>query len=338
MGAQLHVGVRHLSRALPLGASADSVDADPARERRVARGRHVHTHAFANAHNAGLGGGYYVRERLCQLAKAYRINVVEMNAPIDQCVGAEEVGPVFDDHPDAVAVAMVHHDTTTGIQNDVAAIATLAHERNALCIVDAVSSIGGIDLPVDEWGVDICVTVANKCLGGLPGVAPISISPRAWDEVDSKETHNWYLNLRTWRWHVENWGNWHPSPTTVATSTARALGTALKTTLDEGLPAVFRRHMEVATTIRQGLEALGFGMYLPEECLSPVLTTVRGLPGMRLVHFSDWLREEKSLVISGGLGELAGKAFRVGHMGRAAQPDVAERFLTAVEEYLNTQQ
>jgi len=275
--------------------------------------------------------------RLCRVAEAYEMNVVQVKAPSVERVGAEQVGSVLDEHPEAVAVVVVHHDTTTGVQNDIAGIAQLAHERGALTMVDAVSSLGGIDLPVDEWGVDICVTVANKCLGAAPGVSPISISPRAWEVVDSKETRGWFLNLRTWRYYLENFGHWHPLPATSAINTAYAFRVAIQSILEEGLPQVLERHQNVGTRIRSGLRDLGFEMLLPEAESSPVMTTVLGLPGMDIAHYSGWLLDERKLKISVGLGEYAGKAFRVGHMGRAAHLGAAERFLQATEAYLKAQ-
>lgn len=275
--------------------------------------------------------------RLAQIAGAYGINVVEVKGTPEQRMTAEDVGPALDDNPDVVAVLVVHHDTTTGMQNDIESIAKLANERGALCMVDAVSSLGGINLPVDDWGIDVCVAVANKCLGGLPGIAPIVFSDRAWEIIKSKETPGWYLNVRTWRWYVENWGEWHPQPTTVAGNIAYALNTAVKAVLREGLQAVFERHKNVAARVRDGLRDLGFEMLLPEGMGSPVLTTSKGLPGMDIDQFATWMLEEKRMHISPGLGDFAGLIFRIGHMGRSAHMDVAERFLETVKEYKETQ-
>ena len=282
-----------------------------------------------------VNNGYFGK-RMVELGTAHGLNVIEVAASATQRVGAEEVQAAFEQHPESVAVAVVQHDTTTGMQNDVKGITELAHEHGAVVIMDSVSSLGGLNIPVDEWGVDIAVTIANKCLAAAPGVAPIAVSPRAWEVVESKQTSGWYLNLRTWRHYAEDeqWGKWHPYPTTVATSLAMALRTAVKRLMDEGLPAVFERHAETASAVREGLRQRGFEMLLPEDESSPLLTSAYGLSGMNISHFMRWLFDERGLMVSGGLGDLSGKIFRVGHMGRTASLAVAERFLAAVDDYL----
>lgn len=280
-----------------------------------------------------VNNGFFGK-RAIQIAQMHGLNVVEVEAPVDVRVGAEQVRPALEANPGTVAVIVIHQDTTTGVLNDIGSIGPLAKEHGALTIVDAVSSLGAVNLPVDEWDIDICVTVANKGLGAPPGISPLSVSPRAWAVVDSKETHGWYLNLRTWRWYVENWGDWHPYPTTVATSTARALNVAVETILDEGLQNVFKRHATVARTVRDGLREMGFAMLLPEEESSDALTAAHKLDGMDVPDYQTWLVNEHGLMISGGLAELKGKIFRVGHMGLASRPEVAERYLEATREYV----
>jgi alanine-glyoxylate transaminase/serine-glyoxylate transaminase/serine-pyruvate transaminase len=192
-------------------------------------------------------------------------------------------------------------------------------------------------LPVDEWGIDVCVTVANKCLECPPGLAFISVSPRAWEWVDRNEKahHGWYLSLRTWRWYAENWGTWHPTPVTMPTNNVLGLRVSLRRILAEGLEARYARYHRAAQAVRRGLEAVGFEMFIPDgPYASPIATAVKARPEFTVNELMAYLAREHGILISGGLEPLAGKIFRVGHMGKAATRPFLMEFLFAVEEFL----
>jgi alanine-glyoxylate transaminase/serine-glyoxylate transaminase/serine-pyruvate transaminase len=197
--------------------------------------------------------------------------------------------------------------------------------------------MGGMPLPVDELGIDLCITVSNKCLAGPAGLVSISVSPRAWDHMDqrSDRAHGWYLNLRIWKDYAVNWASWHPYPTTLPTNNIVALVASLRRILDEGLEAYYERHVQAAQTVRARLRGLGFEMLMPEAHASPLITTARGLQGMDIEDFRRYLREEWQVMIAGGLEDLRGRVFRVGHIGKAASMEYIEHFLRGVEAYLS---
>jgi alanine-glyoxylate transaminase/serine-glyoxylate transaminase/serine-pyruvate transaminase len=203
-------------------------------------------------------------------------------------------------------------------------------------IVDAVSSMGGVPLHVDEWGIDICVSVANKCLASPPGVAPISVSQRAWQQMQRKgeRSHGWYLNLETWKEFATNWGSWHPTPTTLPTNVICALLVSLRRIMEEGVEAHFQRFMSAAQSVRAGLRRLGFEMFTPDAYASPLLTAVCGFPELDVEDLRRYLLEEWQVMVSGGLSELRGKIFRVAHIGEAASQEYVDQFLAGVEAYL----
>src|SRR5207237_1514810 len=147
-------------------------------------------------------------------------------------VSPEAVAAELAARPETRAVVVVHHETDLGLLNPIQDICELARERGVLTVVDAVSSLGGVGIEMDGWGIDVCVTVANKCLGGPVGVAPVAVGGRGWEAVDDgrPKSAGWYLNLSTWRRYVETWGNWHPHPATMPTSAIAALGGALDAT------------------------------------------------------------------------------------------------------------
>ena len=203
-------------------------------------------------------------------------------------------------------------------------------------IVDAVSSLGGTPLPVDEWGIDVCVTVANKCLECPPGLAFISATPRAWEWVDRNESHahGWYLNLRTWRKYATEWGDWHPSPTTMPTNNVLGLRVSLRRILGEGLEAHIARYRQAAQAVRRGLEEVGFEMLVDESFASPIATAVKARPEFEVDELIEYLAQAHGILVSGGIGPLRGQVFRVGHMGKAHTRPYLMELLFAVETFL----
>ena len=202
---------------------------------------------------------------------------------------------------------------------------------------NAVASLGGIPLEVDRWSVDLCVGVANKCLGAPVAVAPVSVSRRAWAAIDDgrPKAAGWYLNLATWRRYERDWGDWHPYPVTMPANAMEALAEALRGIQRRGLACHQARLAAAAARVRRELRALGFQMLVPDEHASPVTTAVCALPGMDVAHYLRWMRVEHGLRLGGGLGELHDCVFRVGHMGAAARPGVVDEYLRATADYVS---
>lgn len=274
--------------------------------------------------------------RLAELGGALGLVVHPVTAAEREPIRPEDLLAALEQHPRARAFAVVHHETSLGLLNPVRELCQLASQRGLLTIVDAVAALGGVPLETDAWGIDLCVGVANKCLGAPVGVAPVAVSPRAWAAVDDgrPKIGGWYLNLATWRRYGEMWAGWHPSPTTMPTNVFVALAAALEEVVDRGLEAHQARLANAAARVREGLAELGFEMVIPAASASTVTTAVWALPGMDVADYLRWLRRERGLRLGDGLGDLAGRAFRVGHMGRAADPDVVDAYLLATAEYL----
>ena len=275
-------------------------------------------------------------DRLAAMSRAYGLDVRQVTAPLGYPVEPAAVRRALSAGPGVQAVAVVHLETSTAVLNPIQGIAAAARDFDVPVIVDAVSSMGGIPLPVDEWGIDICVTVSNKCLASPAGVAPFSISQRAWDQIERKgeRAHGWYLNLDTWKEFSINWGSWHPYPTTQPTNVIYALLVSLRRIMEQGLEAHFQRHLHAAQAVRSGLKRLGFEMFTPEDCTSPLLTAVRGLPGMDVEDLRRYLIEERQIMVAGGLNEMRGKVFRVAHIGQAVSQEYVDQFLAGIEAYL----
>jgi alanine-glyoxylate transaminase/serine-glyoxylate transaminase/serine-pyruvate transaminase len=236
------------------------------------------------------------------------------------------------------AIAVVHHETSTGVLNPLAEIAQVAKEFDIVLIVDAVASLGGVPVPVDELGIDICVTVPNKCLGAPPGVAMMSVSERAWKLAENNPArHGWYHDLRTWAWFREHEKDWHPYPTTLPTNVIVALNRALQRIFEEGIETHHASIRNAAIHTREGMDEFGFKMLPDPEYAAPMLSAFYACPDMGSVsEFMRYLRDEHGLMVSGGLGDLTGKIFRVGHMGEASSPEVVSALLDGVGEYLKS--
>jgi alanine-glyoxylate transaminase/serine-glyoxylate transaminase/serine-pyruvate transaminase len=222
------------------------------------------------------------------------------------------------------------------VMNPLQELASIANRAGRVVVVDAVSSLGGVDVRVDEWGIDVCVTTPNKCLEAVPGIGFISVSPRAWKLVDSQpeRDHGWYLNLKTWRHYATEWASWHPTPVTLPTNVILAARTSLIKILEKGLEAHFEKYRWASQAVRMGLRNLGYEMFVDDAYASPIVTGVCSRPEFELTEMINWLVEERQIAIGGGLGELASQMFRVGHLGKAATRDYLVDFLFAMEEFL----
>lgn len=277
----------------------------------------------------------FFADRLCSLLDGLALVPVSVEVPMGRPVLAEAVEDVLAEHSDVKAMAVVHHETSTGVLNPLQDLTRVARDHGLLVVVDAISSLGGVPLLVDDWGIDFCVTVANKALETPPGVALLSVSARGWEHIDVRTaSRGWYLDLKTWRWYAEHWGDWHPTPVTMPTSNINALHHSLCVLLEEGLQARYRAYEDASQVVRSGLEALGFEMLTPARYASPLTTAFKMRPGVDADALKLALKRDYDVMVSGGIGSLKGEILRVGHLGQARRRDYVLAFLWSVEDYL----
>jgi alanine-glyoxylate transaminase / serine-glyoxylate transaminase / serine-pyruvate transaminase len=274
-------------------------------------------------------------DRIAQFSLAHGLTVVEAAADWGKPVDPLTVERLLDGDRQICGIIAVHHETSTGVLNPVREMGSLARKYGVPLVVDAVSSLGGEELKMDEWGVDICVTASNKCLESVPGVSPVAVSANAWKVIQSKHTTapGWYLNLRLWKQYLEEWGSWHPAPVTMATNTVIALNAAMEELVREGPANRIKRYREIAVYFREGIQELGFELFVGGKDASSCISAVRRLPQMEVPAFLSFLAEEKAIQIAGGLGQTSGAIFRVGHMGKAGSSLYVDLFLRAQKEY-----
>lgn len=232
------------------------------------------------------------------------------------------------------AVAYVHNETSTGVTNPLEEVVELAHAKDAFLFVDAVSSLGGLPLPFDDLGIDAGFSASQKCLAGPAGISPVAVATSVWESVEPSSVVGWYFNLFTWDRYEREWGEWHPSPTTISSNIFYGVHRALQLVKEEGLEARIARHARAAERLRAGLVDLGFRVIAPEDLASNTVTCVAPPAGQDPATIVRRLREEHSIFLSGGLGPLRGKTLRIGTMATQAEPTVIDTLLEALEKIL----
>lgn len=282
-----------------------------------------------------IGNNGFFGDRLAAIAGNYGLQVVEVKAPWGEALDPAEISKTLKAHPDARMVAVVHSETSTTILNPIEAIGSVVKASDALFMVDAVSSLGGVPMDVDGWGIDLCPSASQKCLGATPGLAPVSISKKAWKMVDrtDRKAHGWFTNLQVWREYARDWGDWHPTPVTMPVSIANGLLVSLEQLLAEGIDTRMRRYQDLALRLRSGLRAAGMPPFTPDEILNPVLTAAYPPQGVDSGKVVEYLLNEHHIQISGGLGALKPKIFRIGHMSPVISDADMDELVSALKQF-----
>lgn len=232
------------------------------------------------------------------------------------------------------AVAVVHNETSTGITNLLDPIVEAAHAADAFTIVDAVSSLGGLPMRFAKLGIDAGFTASQKCISAPAGIAPVAASRALWEATDPKTVEGWYLNLFTWDRYEREWGDWHPTPTTISSNLFYAFHRALVLLREEGLERRIARHTKVAAGLRADLIELGFKPVGPASILSNTVACFTPPAGVDANVLVRRLREEHGIFISGGLGPLRGKTIRIGTMGTQSDPEIMAWLVKALRACL----
>ncbi len=276
-------------------------------------------------------------ERFEEIAVAVGAAPVVVRCEYGRPVAADQVRRALDEHPDIKALAVVHNETSTGVESDLSAIIPPARERGVLTIVDTVSSLGAVDVPVDGLGIDFCLTGTQKCLGAPPGLAFLSVSDRAWSAIAARQTpvRSWYLSLNVLKKYQETWRDWHPQgPNTAAVPLYLALDQALDEIFAEGLPQRFARHVRARDAFRAAMRAMGLRLFVEDACASKTLTAVCLPEGIDGAALRRRISDHHDILVAGGLGATANTVIRVGHMALTASPKYLLPAVAAIETEL----
>jgi alanine-glyoxylate transaminase/serine-glyoxylate transaminase/serine-pyruvate transaminase len=263
--------------------------------------------------------------------------VVGVDDPWGRAVDPGKLETALAAHPDAVGVAFVHAETSTGAISDVATLAEIARRRGALTLVDAVTSLGGSELRTDDWQLDAVYSGTQKCLSVPPGLAPITLSARAVEKVRSRRTpvQSWFmdLNLVLGYWGAGAQRSYHH---TAPINALYGLHEGLRMLADEGIEEAWDRHHRNHLALRAGLEAIGLNFAVPEAERLPQLNAIAIPEGVDDAGVRRGLLEKYGLEIGAGLGALAGKVWRIGLMGHSSRPANIELCIAALADLLGT--
>lgn len=271
-------------------------------------------------------------ERMAEMAGRYGAQVTRLEKPWGGVFTAEEIEAALGREAFKL-IALVHAETSTGALQPMEGIAEAAHRHGALLVVDCVTSLGGAPVQVDAWGADVVYSGTQKCLGCPPGLAPLTVSPRAAEVLRARKTPvaNWYLDLNgLWRY----WGPERAYHHTVSGTLVYALREGLRLVMEEGLEARFARHCANAEYLWAGLEALDLSLHVPLAHRLPTLTSVRVPTRADDAQVRARLRDEYNLEIAGGFGPLKGQIWRIGLMGYSSRRENVTLLLGALREVL----
>jgi alanine-glyoxylate transaminase/serine-glyoxylate transaminase/serine-pyruvate transaminase len=268
-------------------------------------------------------------ERMCEVAARLGADVVRVDAAWGESIDPERL---LSAHPSPSIIAVVHAETSTGVRNDIEPLGRGKGE--ALLLVDMVTSLGGIEVAVDEWGVDIAYSGTQKCLGVPPGLSPLTVSARALERAVPRPS-SWYLDLNLLANYVhESSGGGRIYHHTAPVAMVAALHAGLGALLEEGVDAAWERHAACGRLIQEGLEELGLELLVKPDHRLPQLTTVRVPAGVDDAVCRRELLQGYGIEIGAGAGQLAGQIWRIGCMGHTARRRNVLALLGALEEVL----
>jgi len=292
--------------------------------------------AIANATEPGdvvlVGVNGYFGSRLVDMAGRYGADVRTIAKPWGQVFTLDELRTALETHR-PVILALVHAETSTGARQPLSGVGDLCREFGCLLLVDTVTSLGGVPLFLDEWGIDLAYSCSQKGLGCPPGASPLTMSPRAVEKLQQRRTKvtNWYLDMTLLS---KYWGSERIYHHTAPINLYYALREALRLVADEGLANCWQRHQRNVEYLWEGLEDLGLTLHVKQELRLPTLTTVRVLEGVDGKAIARQLLNDYSIEIGGGLGELAGQVWRIGLMGFNSRRESVDRLLEALRQVL----
>jgi aspartate aminotransferase-like enzyme len=268
-------------------------------------------------------------ERWAAILRAYAAEVVLLEVEWGQPVEPDDLADVLAAHPEAEVVFLTHNETSTGVANPIAELASVARRAGRLVVVDGVSSVSSMPFQVDAWGIDVAVSGSQKGWMAPPGIAFVTVSERAWQRQARARSPRFYFDWSSAR----EWAAKGMTPATPAINVLFAVQEGLRMLEAEGLEAVYVRHRRIAGAMAAGLEALGFRLFAAEGYRSPTVTAAVPPMGLEVASLRQLLREKYGVVIAGGQGKMTGKMIRIGHLGAVDDGD-AIQVLWAIEQGL----
>ncbi|MFC2066641.1 pyridoxal-phosphate-dependent aminotransferase family protein [Chloroflexota bacterium] len=257
-------------------------------------------------------------DRFASIAKQFGAEVISANTEWGKAADIEAIRQALQANPEIKAVLVTHNETSTGITNDLASISSVVKKSGKLLLVDAISSLGSLDLPVDAWHCDVAISGSQKGWMVPPGLAMVSVSPEAWQAHSKAKMPRFYWDFSKAKSNLEN----NQTPWTPAVSVVFGLAVSLDMMLEEGLPNIVARHARIGKAARDGVKALGLHLFAEEAHASNTVTAVKATDGLDAKKLVKIVKEEHNVVLAGGQQSLSGKIFRIGHLGWVTEDDI----------------
>ena len=257
-------------------------------------------------------------DRFANIAKTYGADVSRLDVEWGKAADPEDVRRALAADPAIKAVLIVHNETSTGVTNPLAEIAKVVREFDKLLLVDAISSLSAIPVRTDDWGLDFVVTASQKGWMVPPALGMVSVSPRAWEAHAQAKIPRYYMDITAAKDYLER----GQTPWTPAVSVFYGLDLALEMMAQEGLENIFARHRRLGQFTRDGVKALGLQLFADERFASDTVTAVKVPEGVDGKALNRLCEDEYDLIIAGGQAKLAGKIFRIGHLGFVSEEDI----------------
>ncbi len=275
----------------------------------------------------------YFGHRLADMADRYKATVEIIQKPWGEAFSLDELEIALKEHRPAI-LAMVHAETSTGVCQPMDGVGELCRKYDCLLLLDTVTSLGGVPLFIDDWGVDLAYSCSQKGLSCPPGLGPFTISPRAEEKLNNRsgKVPNWYLDVSLLN---KYWGSDRVYHHTAPVNMNFGIREALRLLAEEGLENAWERHLVNAQKLWEGLERLGLKLHVEESLRLPTLTTVTIPKGVDGKAFSSHLLLNYGVEIGGGLGDLAGKVWRIGLMGYNSSSENVDLILNLFESELS---
>jgi len=259
-------------------------------------------------------------ERFMQITETHQGIPVELEVEWGHAANPDDIRYILEEEEDIKAVTMVHNETSTGVANPIEEVGKILKDYDALYVVDTVSSLGGADVQVDNYGIDMCVTGSQKCLAAPPGMAAITLNDDAWDVVDKTESKNYYLDMKSYRKSGDK--KVPETPYTPSVSLMYAMNEALNIIMEEGLETRIKRHEQAAKATINGVKAMGLELFAKEDVSSTTVTAINIPDGMTDKNLRGTMRNKYRIELAGGQDHLKGNVFRIGHMGNITHREI----------------
>jgi len=281
-----------------------------------------------------IGCNGYFSERLCEMAKLHGAEAIRLERPWGEVFTEEEVAAALKRAGKVKMVALVHGETSTGARQPLENMAEIIHRYGALFVIDCVTTLGGLPVKVDEWGIDVAYSASQKCLGCPPGLAPFTVSDRAKEALSRRKTKvpNWYLDLTMLERYWNSERVYHHTP---STTLHYGLREGLRLVLEEGLEERWGRHQKNAEYLWAKLDDLGLELHVRPPHRLNALTTIRIPAGIEDLPVRKKLLNDYNIDISGGFGQLKGKIWRIGLMGFSSRRENVTMLTEALREVLS---